>query len=70
MCFKTQKITTLFGLAMLKEADQKLEQEEMPFPWPYDEIPRIQVQIEFEEKIMSLLREAGLGRIVLSHNDW
>ena len=70
MCFKTQKITTLFGLAMLKEADQKLEQEGIPFPWPYDEIPRIQVQIEFEEKIMSLLREAGLGRIVLSHNDW
>ena len=53
---------------MLKEADEKLELEGRPAP--YNEIPLVQVQIELEEKIMSLLREVGLGRIVLSHNDW
>ena len=55
-------------LAMLKKADKKLDLEGRPFP--YSEIPRIEVQIELEAKIKSLLEKGGPGRIVFSHNDW
>lgn len=52
---------------MLKEAEDKLEQD--GFPFPYNEIPRIQEQFDLEEKIASLWKEAGPGRIIFSHND-
>lgn len=53
---------------MLKEIDEKLVQEE-GMPYPFNELPRIQEQIEVEEKILSFLKEVGLGKVTLCHND-
>ena len=53
---------------MLMEAEKKLDLEGWPFP--YSEMPRIEVQIELETKIKSCLEKGGPGRIVFSHNDW
>ena len=53
---------------MVEDADKQLEKDGRPFP--YNEIPRVEVQFELEDKIMAILNEAGLGRIVFCHNDW
>ena len=64
------RIENQFGpsfMLMLREADEKLEQ--LGRPYPYNQIPSVEVQFELEEKIMSILKGAGFGRIVFSHND-
>lgn len=36
---------------------------------PYTEVPRVQVLFDCEKKLLDMLMELGLGKLVLCHND-
>ena len=36
---------------------------------PYNEMPKMQLLFEWEKKLLEILKELGLGKLVLCHND-